>query len=270
MKKQLQLGLVVEGKTNNSPILRLGGILEQLGPVKSENLAVAARVSNFLHAGYAVSRFDDLQAARIVLLHVPDGSLPRIIDALCGAGIPLDGMSFVLCESWLTSEALEPLARRGASVATIVEAAANRNWFVAEGDTVAARQIRKLVEQSGDARAFELRRGTKPLYFAAELLVDALATPLFLSAEEALRASGISGKHLRVLLREIGEKAFRDLLKGGRGHWGGPLTECSPETAESHLALLRQASPALAETVDRQLAWASERMLKRKPTLAGA
>jgi hypothetical protein len=270
MKKQLQLGLVVEGKTNNSPILRLGGILEQLGPVKSENLAVAARVSNFLHAGYAVSRFDDLQAARIVLLHVPDGSLPRVMDALCGAGIPFDGMSFILCESWLPSETLEPLARRGASVATIVEAAASRNWFVAEGDVVAARQIRKLVEQGGDARVFELRRGAKPFYFAAELLVDALAMPLLLAAEEALRASGISGRHLRVLLREIAEQAFRDVLKGGRGHWGGPLTECSPETAEAHLAALRQASTALAETVERQLAWASERMLKRNPTLAGA
>ncbi|HEX7363415.1 MAG TPA: DUF2520 domain-containing protein [Bryobacteraceae bacterium] len=270
MNKQLQLGLVVEGKTNNSPILRLCGIRAQLGPVKSESPAVAARVSNFLNAGYPVSRFDDLQAARTVLLHVPDASLPRTIEALCAAGIPLDGMSFILCQSWLPSAALDPLARRGASVATIVEAAASRNWFVVEGDSGAARQIRKLVEQGGDARAFELRRGAKPLYFAAELLVDALTMPLFLAAEEALRASGISGKHLHVLLREIAERAFRDLSKGGRGHWGGPLTECSPEIAEEHLAALRQACPALAETVDRQLPWASQQMQKRKPTAAGA
>ncbi|MGH9582493.1 MAG: hypothetical protein ACRD4O_06110 [Bryobacteraceae bacterium] len=270
MKKQLQVGLVVEGKTNNSAILRLGGVLERMGPVKSESFAVARRVSNALHAGYAVKRFDDLQAARTILLLVPDRVVRRTVDHFCDSGMPLEGISFILCESWLPSDVLEPLAVRGAVVASVVEvAAANRNWFVVEGHAAATRQIRRMIEHKGDARAFELRPGAKPLYFAAELLATALPMPLFLAAEEALRASGISGQHLHILLREIAEKAFRSLLKGGRGHWGGPLTECSPEAAEAHLKVVRGACPGLAEIVDRQLAWASQRMRKEKPLAAG-
>jgi predicted short-subunit dehydrogenase-like oxidoreductase (DUF2520 family) len=269
MKKQLQLGLVVEGKTDDSAVLRLSGILERLGPVKSGTIRVARRVSNFLRAGYAVDRLDDLQAARTILLHVPEPAVARTVEALCASGIVLDGVSFILCESWLASDVLEPLARRGASVATLVEvAAANRNWFVTEGDAVATRQIRRIIEHNGAARAFELRPGAKSLYFAAELLATALPTPLFLAAEDALRAGGISGNPLHTLLREIGEKAFRDLLKGARVTWGGPLNECSPETAEAHLSALRDARPALAEIVDQQLAWARRQMRGEKPATA--
>lgn len=269
MKKQLQLGLVVEGKINDSTLLRLGGIAERIGPVKAESIGVARRVSNFLHAGYPVERFDDLQAARTVLLHVPDRALGRIVEHLCDSGMPLEGMSFVLCGSWLPSDALEPLAAAGAAVATIVEAAAaSRNWFVVEGHATATRQMRSIVEHSGGARAFELRPGTKSLYFAAELLATVLPMPLFLAAEEALRASGISGNHLHLLVRDIAEKAFRDLLKGARRNWGGPLTDCSLETAEAHLSAVRSACPSLGDIIDRQLAWASQRM--RKTNQAGA
>lgn len=266
MKKQLQLGLVVGGKINDSALLRLGAIAERIGPVKSESLGVARRASNFLRAGYPVHRFEDLQAVRIVLLHIPDRALRRTMESLCASGIPLEGMSFVLCGSWLASDALEPLAACGAAVATIVEVpAASRNWFVVEGHAAATRQVRRIVEHRGGARVFELRPGAKPFYFAAELLATALPQPLFLAAEQALRAAGISGKHLHMLLRDIAEKTFRDLLKGVRGHWGGPLTECSPEIAEEHLKGVRDAAPSLAETVDQQLAWASQRMRKKKP-----
>jgi predicted short-subunit dehydrogenase-like oxidoreductase (DUF2520 family) len=266
MTKQLQLGLVVEGKTDKSAVLRLPTIVERMGPVKSGNIRVARRISNFLRAGYAVERFDDLQAARTILVRVPDEAVGRTVDDLCASEVVLEGMSFILCESWLASDVLKPLGRRGASVATVVEvAAANRSWFVTEGDPVATRQIRRIIETGGEAHAFELRPGAKSLYFAAELLATALPVPFFLAAEDALRAGGISGNHLHTLLREIGEKAFRDLLKGARVTWGGPLTECSPETAEAHLSALREARPALAEIVDRQLAWASGQMRKGKP-----
>lgn len=268
MKKQQQLGLVVEGKTNDSSILRLSGIAERIGPVKSRSVGVATRVSNFLNAGYAVTRFEDLQAAQTILLHFPDGALPRTMQDLCDSGIALNKMTFVLCESWLASDSLAPLAAHGATVGTVVQVAApSRNWFVVEGQPAATRHIRRVIEQSGDVRAFEVHAKAKPLYFAAELLATALTEPLFLAAEQALRAGGISGNHLRILLREIAEKSFRDLLKGGHRNWGGPLTQCSPEVAQAHLAAVRAACPSLAEVIDRQVAWASQRMQKRDGSL---
>ncbi len=72
MKKHLQLGLIAEGNSTNSAVLRLPKIADELGPVKSVTLRVARRLSNFLRAGYAVSEYKDLDAARVVLLRVPD------------------------------------------------------------------------------------------------------------------------------------------------------------------------------------------------------
>ena len=51
MKKQLQVGLVVEGNATTSPVLRLSSLTDELGPIKSGGLQVARRVSNFLRAG---------------------------------------------------------------------------------------------------------------------------------------------------------------------------------------------------------------------------
>jgi predicted short-subunit dehydrogenase-like oxidoreductase (DUF2520 family) len=263
MKKRLPLGLVVEGKIIDSAVLRLSKVIEELGPVKSADIRVACRVSNFLRAGYAIRRFEDLQGAGIVLLHLPEQAVPRAVKGIKEAGIALETMSFILCTSWLSSQALEPLAREGAKVASLVEtAAAERNWFVMEGDPQAMRPMRRLIEQS-HGRAFELRSGSKPLYFAAELLATTLPGPFFLAAEEALRTAGISGNHLHILLREVGEKFFRQLLKGGRRAAGGPLSETSTETAEDHLRELREKYPHLAAILDRELAWAAERLRGR-------
>src|SRR5438552_2821181 len=109
MKKQLQLGLVVEGNATSSAVLRLPGLAAELGPIKSIGLQVARRVSNFLRGGYAVADYEELQNAKLVLLRVPDAELARIVDELCASGLVFPDISFVLCESWILTEALQPL-----------------------------------------------------------------------------------------------------------------------------------------------------------------
>src|SRR5579883_195784 len=66
MKKQQQLGLVVEGRVSESVVLRLPSVLEQIGPIMSPVSGMAKRVVNALHAGYIADRYDDLQVARTV------------------------------------------------------------------------------------------------------------------------------------------------------------------------------------------------------------
>jgi len=266
MKRQSQLGLLAEGNSGDSAVLRLPKLNQELGPVKSGALRVARRLSNMLRAGYAVGDYEELQAARLTLIRVPDDSVPRIVDELCGADLAFRDLAFVLCETWLTTEVLEPLRKRGASVATLLGfPSARPEWFIVEGQISAVRQTRRFLEMN-DFPVLEIRPGCKHLYFAAELLATTLPMPLFMSAQQALRAGGLSGNHLHSLLESMTQKLFRDFIKGSRVNWGGPLLECSPETADVHLQTLREDHAEIAEVLDEQLAWARKRMLKEKPT----
>ena len=265
MKQRLPLGLVVEGSSTNSALLRLSSITEELGPVKSATVRVARRLSNFLKAGYAVAQYEDLQAARLILLRLPDSAVARVVNEICESGLQFKDLSFVLCESWLSNDALRPLADRGATVATAVSVPTSRQkWFVVEGQLSAVRQVRRFVERN-EGRTFEIRPGTKPLYFAAQLLVTALPLPLFFDAQQALRSSGITGNHLYSLLDEMSREMFRSFANGARTTWGGPLTECSEETANQYLSALRESQPQIGESVEEQLAWARKKIRRGIP-----
>lgn len=262
MTKQLQFGLIAEGDSRHSQVLRLPRLAEDLGPVKSSSFGNARKLSNFLRAGYAVSEYDELQAARLILLRVPDATLSRIIDELYAAGLVLSNFSFVLCESWLTTEALAPLRQAGASVATLVSVPTQeRNWFLMEGQQTALRPLRHFIDRN-DARALEIRPSTKHLYFAAELLATALPMPLLLASQQALRGTGLASHNLNTISEEMFQEMFRGFLKGARMIWGGPLNECSPELAAAHLAALRSSHPEIAEMIERHLPYAQEVMAK--------
>ena len=124
--------------------------------------------------------------------------------------------------------------------------------------------MRRFIELN-EARALELRPGTKQLYFAAVLLATTMPIPLFLAAQKALRGSGVSGNHLRTVLNELAQSMVKGFSKGARGFWGGPLTECSDETARGHFEALRRSDPQLADLLTEELVRARQLMAKQKP-----
>jgi hypothetical protein len=253
MKQLLQVGLVVEGNSTRSAILKLPKLAEEIGPIKSGLLRVARRVSNSLHAGYAVSDYAELQPARVILLRVPDMMVTRIVNEICQSTLEVKNMVFVLCETWMSSDDLHLLELRGALVASLVEVpGGRRNWYMVEGHGGATRQVRRVLETC-DARALELRRGTKSLFFASCLFANVLGLPLFLVAEEALRSAGIAGNNMYALLDDMGQGMLRDVANGARTRWGGPLAECSSETATGYLEALREKDPELASLLEDQL-----------------
>jgi hypothetical protein len=253
MKQVLQVGLVVEGNSTRSTVLRLPKLAEEIGPVKAGLLRVARRISNFLRAGYAVAEYSELQSARLILLRVPDAMVSRIVSEISQSTLDLKEMVFVLCETWMCSEDLRLLEERGAQVASLVEAPGVRGaWYIVEGSPGATRQVKRLLEGC-DARGLELRRGTKPLFFASCLFANVLALPLFLSAEEALRSAGIAGNNMYALLEEMGQGMMRDFANGARTPWGGPLAECSKETAAQYMKGLREKDGELADLLEDQL-----------------
>jgi predicted short-subunit dehydrogenase-like oxidoreductase (DUF2520 family) len=245
MKKQSPVGLIIEGNSTNSAVLRLQALAEEIGPIKSTAPRVARRVSNFLRAGYAVASYDQLSEAQLILIRAPDSAAPRIIEELCAADLKFASLCFVLCESWLHSQIFDPLREKGACAATILAVpSTRRRWFVTEGDSRAMRAMRLLIQRS-EGKTVELRSGRKELFFAAELLAAALPIPLFMAAQRALREAGLSGKHLQILLEEMAERMFTDFVHASRIKWGGPLSECAPEVSASHFRMLRQADSEL-------------------------
>jgi hypothetical protein len=263
MKKPLPVGLVVEGNSTNSLILRLPSLAEELGPVKSKGFRVARRITNFMRSGYPVATYEELQETRLILVRVPDVVVPRVVDEFCASELDFRPMSFALCETWLTSEVLEPLRKRGASTGTVISGPnPQRAWFLAEGQATFVRQLRRFVERN-EARVLEIGCGKKELYFAAELLATAIPIPLFTAAQQALRETGIAGNHVHALLEDMAAKMFKDFLNGSRVAWGGPLTSCLPETAERNFGLLRGQSLKLAHYVDEQMASAKQAIQQR-------
>lgn len=252
MKKPLRVGLVVEGNATRSVMVRLPKLAEILGPVKATIPRVARRLSNFLRAGEVAHEYNELETATLILLRVPDERLASVIEEMAASELNFKNVSVVLCESWLTAEALAPLARRGASVASVQVLEGRRNWFMAEGQLGAIRAVRTLLDYN-DCKLLEIREGSKAKCFAAGVLAGALPMPLYLTAQHALRDAGLSGNNLGAVLEEIAMTLFREFAKGARATWGGPLSEASEMARHQHLEWLQEHDPQLAATLNAYL-----------------
>jgi hypothetical protein len=109
MKTLRQAGLIVEGNSTRSVILRLPGIAAEIGPIKAATTRVARRVSNFFHAGDVVENYEELENCDLVLMRVPDESVTRIVREISASKLDASRISFALCESLLSSDILKPL-----------------------------------------------------------------------------------------------------------------------------------------------------------------
>ncbi len=156
-----------------------------------------------------------------------------------------------------------PLRRRGAQIASLLQVGPlSGNRFAIEGDLPAVRRAKRLLA-GVEGRVVEIRQGAKSLYFAANLLLTAIPIPIFQLAQQALRESGVAGNDLALLTDEWSHLLLDRVRKGGRGTWGGPLTECSDATANEHFRQLAVQNPELAGTVQEWLNWARPQMAKR-------
>jgi len=253
MKKQLPLGLVLEGSSTHSPVLRLPRLAEDLGPIKSSAVRIARRFSNLIQGGYPVASYEELQSARLVLLRIPDAAVERVVSELCSSGLAMNRICFLLCETWLTSEVLAPLKERGAAVASLVRApATERDYFIVEGQLSAARLARRFVE-GHDGRAFEIKVASKHLFFAAEVLTTVLPLSLLSAAQKSLRAAGLAGNELAALLESMAQKMVREASHGIRLPLSNLPADCPPALAAQFMSQLQLEEPRLASFLEQRL-----------------
>lgn len=246
MNQQLQFGLIIEGNATHSEILRLPSIVQELGPVKSSSIRVARRHSNQIRAGYPVAEYHELHTANFILMKLADSSVPRVVEELCAADLPFHNLGFALCESWLQTEVLEPLARRGSAVATILKLPSlSAARFAVEGEVKAVRQVRRFLARNG-ARSIELNPENKHLIFATELLAMTLPISMLASARQLLREGGLSGNVLWDILDQMARKMVLEFSRGSRVEATGPLADCPLDTAKIHLETLARTRPSVA------------------------
>lgn len=190
--------------------------------------------------------YDALEDSQIILIQVPAESASAEIEALTRAGLTHRAKTFVLCETWSSTDILRSLARRGSSVFTTLSVATDTgHWLIVEGAAAAGRTLRALFE-SGPDRVLALPEGQKQFFFAAELLAGVLPLALMGRAEQALRGSSVGGRPLRLLLDGIAQRMLLDAAHTSHQAIRSPLRECPTEVARSHFQALDASRPELA------------------------
>jgi predicted short-subunit dehydrogenase-like oxidoreductase (DUF2520 family) len=254
MKKAKSLGLIGAGSLTDSSLTRLWWLPERLGPVKSASYRVASRIANMLKAGHPVRDYAEFETCALILVCVPEGDLPRVVSEMLSSEISWRGKAVVLCSTWLDSGALRDLSAHGASVGSFSPIPGfDDQRYLVEGDALAIRESRRLVEHRG-CRVVAIERPLKPFYLAAFTCTGSLLFALLHAAFEALRHSGVSpGVSATLLERQI-TRTLRSFLKGGRRAYP------EPRELPRQLRALSAASPELGHYFEQSCRLASRLM----------
>ncbi len=246
MKSQT-VGLVLAGKASNCPLTRLRNMPEWLGPVKAHTFRQASRFTNKQRAGYVAHEYSDLSSARTILICAEEENAGEIIGALAGVRMSWRRKSVVLCGGSRDQAALEGFRERGAStgVLTLLDATPQL-WCLAEGDSVAVRTMKRLIE-SGGGRITEVSKGSLELCEAAVSFATWLLLPAVDASMVSLRKAGLSPRRAAPVVERLVERSLRGYLRSGRRSWKVPQTAEKRRAFTGQIETLFEADPELGE-----------------------
>ena len=244
-KKCPVMGMIGAGGVNRSFLARMPVLLARMGPIKAASFRVARRIRNSLRAGEAAMDYAALAPCDLIWIAVPDASLERISRELAAA-TPLAGKIAILCGSTQDSFWPSPLLAGGARVATLncVEES-NERLFVAEGDPVAMRELRRVIAAE-KRRLIELRAASKALYLSGVHLVTYLLLPWIAASVESLRDAGLSRTEAIHVANALGGRALRAYAKAGPKAWSPTAAARLRLSIARDLDTIRGVDPKLA------------------------
>jgi predicted short-subunit dehydrogenase-like oxidoreductase (DUF2520 family) len=258
MKKAQLVGLIGAGSLTDSPLTRFWWLSERLGPVKSASYRVASRIANMLQGGHPVKDYAEFESCALILVCVPEETVPQVISEMVSAGISWRGKAVVLCSTWLDSGDLRQLSARGASVGSISPIPGfDDERYLVEGDPLAIRQAKSLVEYR-ERRAVAIERSLKPFYLAALTCTGTLLFALLRVAFESLQLAAIPPGLSATLLERQLTRTLRSFIKGGRRAYP------APRALPRQLRALSAANPELAHYLEHSCHVASLLMEKRR------
>jgi predicted short-subunit dehydrogenase-like oxidoreductase (DUF2520 family) len=258
MKKAQSVGLIGTGSLTDTPLTRFWWLPERLGPVKSASYRVASRIANMLQAGHPVKDYAEFESCDLILVCVPEETVPEVVSEMASAGISWRGKAVVLCSTWLDSGELHQLSALGASVGSISPISGfDDERYLVEGDPLAIRQSKSLVEYR-DRRAIAIERPLKPFYLAALTCTGTLLFALLNVASESLRRARIPpGLSANLLERQL-TRTLRSFLKGSRRAYP------TPRELPRQLRALSAANPELSHYLEQGCHLASRLMEKQR------
>jgi predicted short-subunit dehydrogenase-like oxidoreductase (DUF2520 family) len=257
MKKVPSVGLIGTGNLTDSPLTRFWWLSERLGPVKSGSYRVASRIANMLQAGHPVKDYAEFETCVLILVCVPEETVPQVVSEMAASGISWRGKAVVLCSTWLDSGDLGGLAALGAAVGSIAPIPGfDDQRYLVEGDPLAIRQAKSLVEYR-ERRVVAIERPLKPFYVAALTCTGALLFALLHVAFESLQRARIPPGFSATFLEKELVRTLRSFLKGGRRAYP------APRELPRQLQALSAANPELAYYLEQSCRLASLLMVNR-------
>jgi predicted short-subunit dehydrogenase-like oxidoreductase (DUF2520 family) len=188
----------------------------------------------------------------IVWLTVPDDAIAEVARQLSRSQ---EWKSVIVFHSSgaLTSEALAPLAEKGAQAASVhpmmtFVRGRKPSWqdvaFAVEGHPRAARMAFKIARDLG-GNPFEIQKKNKALYHAFGAFASPLVIALMSSMEQVAEAAGIPRGQIKKVALPLLRKTWANyLVKDAPSAFSGPLARGDVQTIRKHLAQLQRAPEA--------------------------
>jgi len=263
MKKAKSVALVAAGNLTDSFVSKFYWLSDRLGPVKSTSIRLASRIVNYLRAGHPVDDWTEFNSCDLILVYVHDRLLAQTLGELSSSGIDFRGKAVVLCSVWHGSSELAELCACGAAVGSIGPIPGFEDLrYLIEGDPLAVREARRLVEHRG-RRGVVIERSLKPLFLAALTCTGSVLFSVVMAASESLRHAGITPLvSASILERQLG-RTLRSYVRAGRKAF--PV----PRDLQRQIRALAAADPALARYIEDSSRLAERLLEGRQAQAAG-
>jgi predicted short-subunit dehydrogenase-like oxidoreductase (DUF2520 family) len=185
---------------------------------------------------------------------VPDGEIANAARVVAGK-IDWQGKVALHSSGALTSDELEVLRQRGATVASVhplmtfvrgLRPALVNVPFAIEGDANATRAARRIVRDLG-GRSYAIRKQDKVAYHAWGTFASPLLTALLATTERVAAAAGIRGKAARQRMLPILQQTLANYaMLGPAASFSGPIIRGDVETVRQHLRVISD-TPAVQD-----------------------
>lgn len=213
---------------------------------RAASLARAKRLARKI-GSRVLSQGEDLQA-RVLWICVPDSAIAQAASSLASQ---LNGRGTVALHSSgvLSSDVLQPLRTRGASVAAVhplmtfvrgSQPSLTGVPFAIEGDSPAVRRARNIVRRLG-GNAYPIAKKEKNAYHAWGTFASPLLTALLAATEQVAVLAGVPPKQARQRMLPILLQTVRNYGEFGAARgFSGPIVRGDVATVQRHLEVLRR------------------------------
>jgi predicted short-subunit dehydrogenase-like oxidoreductase (DUF2520 family) len=243
------IAIIGAGNLGTALSLALGQTRYRVGEIVSRqspsSRARAAKLARRIGARRLVLESNEIQA-EVIWLCVPDREIASCAKAL--ARLQCSGRIFLHSSGAVGSDALQPLRKRGASVAsahplmTFVSGVApsfRGVSFALEGDRKAVTAARRIVSVLG-GESYRVSLKDKPLYHAWATFTSPLLTILLETAEQVAQAAHVSSRQARSRAAPILRQTVENYVQQGAARgFSGPIIRGDAATVRRHLNALR-------------------------------